>query len=90
MASRIAPVVRSLETDRQQSLRRTLDRLWDEFRTSPERGPAAWALAERIESLQDTLWLLDDHAPQYHPFLLLVNHGPGPLAQTTASPACPR
>ncbi len=88
MASRIAPTPSMPET-RQASLRRSLDRLWDEFRTCPPSGPGAWALAEHIEALQESLWALDDHGTQYHPFLLLVNAGTCPPAQTGVSPACP-
>ncbi len=90
MASRIAPVAPGPRGEWQDSLRRTLDALWEIFRTNPRRGPEAWALAERIEALQDTLWVLDDHGVRYHPFALLIDEAASPLAQTAGSPVCPR
>ncbi len=84
MASRLAPVAPGPQGEWQDNLRRTLDALWENFRSIAPRGPDAWVLAERIEALQDTLWLLNDHGVRYHPFALLIDEAPRPLAQTTA------
>ncbi len=90
MASRLAPVAPGLQGEWQDNVRRTLDALWETFRSTTPRGPQAWALAERIEALQDTLWLLNDHGTRYHPFALLIDEAPRPLAESDASAACPR
>ncbi len=90
MASRIAPVAPGLDASRQLSLRQAVDHLWEEFRQSAKRGPDAWALAERIEALQEALWPFNDAGPEYHPFVLLIDEGPSPLAENGATAACPR